>query len=239
MNGTLNKGMTVGSIVAADFSKAKVFERLGIDYCCHGSDTLATACSKQNLNPDEVLAKLENSNDSAIVANFSCWPLDLLLDYVLKWHHRNFHLHHEDLLRLVIKVEGVHGGRHPELHAVKTAVEESFAELDNHFSKEEHVLFPYLYEMYQAHDEGRQPEPFHCGSIYPPIRQMMLEHDAAGEMWQHIENLTQHFTTPADGCASYKLMNEQLRRFYSDLKEHVAIENNLLFPGFLKMEQQQ
>ena len=68
------------------------------------------------------------------------------------------------------------------------------------------------------------------------FRQMMLEHDTAGETWQHIADLTEDFTTPADGCASYRLMNRQLYQFFEDLKEHVSLENNLIFPGFLRME---
>ena len=74
---------------------------------------------------------------------------------------------------------------------------------------------------------------------------MMLEHDATGEMWEHITELTHNFETPSDGCASYHLMNQQLRQFFldlkehiSDLKEHISLENNLIFPGFLQMEQQ-
>ena len=229
--------MAVGDIVAGDFERAKVFEDLGIDYCCGGKDSLGAACRKKGLDPDKVIARLEAPAAEAGSANFSEWPLDLLVDYVLKWHHRNFHLHHEELLALVRKVEGVHGERHPELHEVLRLVEESFEELDNHFAKEEQILFPQFYEIYSAREEGREPAPFHCGSVAYPIRQMMLEHDATGETWHRIESITENFTTPADGCNSYRLMNRELFRFFADLKEHVALENNLIFPGFIRLEQ--
>ena len=233
----LSKEMTVGAMVANDFNRAKVFEHFGIDYCCHGSDTLETACKKQNINPDSVLNRLNRTQETEGGApDFSAWPLDLLLDYVLQKHHRNFHLHHQELQQLIEKVASVHGKRHPELYKVRDAVVESFEELDSHFAKEEQVLFPHLYEMYNAQQEDREPAPFHCGSIAYPIRQMMLEHDTAGETWQHIADLTEDFTTPADGCASYRLMNRQLYQFFEDLKEHVSLENNLIFPGFLRME---
>lgn len=238
MNDKLTKEMLVGDIVADNFNRAKVFEHLGIDYCCGGKDTLEEACRKKNLDPDKVLTHLETAAIEGKAPNFSEWPLDLLVDYVLKKHHRNFHLHHEELSRLVKKVESVHGEHHPELHEVRKAVEESFEELDSHFAKEEQVLFPQLYEIYAAHEEGRKPAPFHCGSIFYPIRQMMLEHDATGEIWHHIADITGNFTTPTDGCNSYRLMNQQLFLFFNDLKEHVAIENNLIFPGFIKMEQE-
>ena len=211
MNSKLTKDMTVGSIVAEDFNRAQTLEQMGIDYCCHGSDTLQTACEKKGLNADDVLAKLDGKEVATGGApDFANWPLDLLLDYVLK----------KDLLD------------------VRDAVAASFEELDSHFAKEENILFPQLYEMYHAQEEGRPAAPCHCGTIANPIRQMMLEHDATGEMWEHITELTHNFETPSDGCASYHLMNQQLRKFFLDLKEHISLENNLIFPGFLQMEQQ-
>lgn len=66
---------------------------------------------------------------------------------------------------------------------------------------------------------------------------MMTEHDTAGDIWQRISDITEGFTTPADGCATYRLMNQELYRFFQDLKEHISLENNILFPGFLTMEQ--
>ena len=216
MNSKLTKDMTVGSMVAEDFNRAQVLERLGIDYCCHGSDTLEAACQKKGLNADDVLDQLDGREVTGNAPDFASWPLDLLVD----------------------KVARVHGPHHPELLEVRQAVAESFEELDSHFAKEENVLFPQLYEIYQSHEEGRPAAPFHCGTISHPIRQMMLEHDQTGEMWQHISDLTHEFTTPADGCASYRLMSQQLKQFFLDLKEHISLENNLIFPGFIKMEEQ-
>lgn len=237
MEEILTKDMTVGAIVSADFNRAEILENLGIDYCCHGSDTLEEASRKQHLNPDDVIARLDReSAHGGSAPDFASWPLDLLMDYVLKKHHRNFHLYHDGLLQLVEKVEHVHGGHHPELHEVRKAVEQSFYELDKHFAKEEQDVFPHLYEMYRAHSEGRPSAACQCGSLDDTVKQLMSEHDETGDAWQHITELTDNFTTPADGCASFRLMNQNLRQFFTDLKEHIALENNLIFPGFLAME---
>lgn len=238
MTEKITETKTVGALVAEDFNRAEVFEHMGIDYCCHGGDTLQEACDKKHLNPQDVINQLESVTPEGGAPAFASWPLDLVLDYVLKKHHRSFHENHHELLQLVKKVESVHGDRHPELHEVRQAVEQSFEELDNHFAKEEQILFPQFYEIFQAHEEGREPASFHCGSVAFPIRQMMLEHDATGEVWQHIADITENFTTPADGCASYRLMNRLLYQFFKDLKEHVALENQIIFPGFIKMEQE-
>lgn len=238
MNKPLTKETTVGAIVADDFNKAKVFEHVGIDYCCHGDMTLEEACKSKDYDVADIISRLEREDEQGGAPHFAEWPLDLLLDYVLKKHHRNFHLHHEEMMRLVEKVANAHGDRHPELHEIRKQVAASLEELNSHFAKEEQVLFPQMYELFEAYNDGRNPAPFHCGSILHPIRQMMLEHDTAGDMWQHIAELAEDFTTPDDGCASYRLMNRVLRQFFQDLKEHITIENQLLFPGFLRLEQE-
>ena len=35
----------VGAVVAERLGRAEVFDRLGIDYCCHGATPLAEACA--------------------------------------------------------------------------------------------------------------------------------------------------------------------------------------------------
>lgn len=231
------KEQSVGSLVAESFERSQVFMRHGIDFCCHGGTTLQAACDEKGLNADDIVAELLTETSEQTV-DFGAWPLDLVADYVLKKHHRNYHEQRDNILALVKKVASVHGEHHPELIQVAQQVEASFEELDAHFAKEEQVLFPYLYELFEAHSEHRHAPAFHCGSILPPIRQMMNEHEGAGETWMAIEQLTNGFTTPADGCNSYRAMNMTLNRFQKDLFEHIHLENNILFPGFLKMEEE-
>jgi hypothetical protein len=42
---SISPSSTVGQLVASKPSLARVFERLGIDYCCGGKRTLAVACA--------------------------------------------------------------------------------------------------------------------------------------------------------------------------------------------------
>ena len=69
---------------------------------------------------------------------------------------------------LLEKVERVHGEAHPELHELKLLVSESLNDLEMHLQKEENVLFPYLYDLYSAQEQGQRMEPMtlrnHCQS---------------------------------------------------------------------------
>ncbi len=49
---------TVGEIVRAVLVRSRIFENLGIDYCCGGKKPLAEACQAKGLDPATVVAML-------------------------------------------------------------------------------------------------------------------------------------------------------------------------------------
>ena len=67
---------------------------------------------------------------------------------------------------------------------------------------------------------------------------MEHEHDAAGEIVKQIRELTNSYKVPADACASYNLLYKMLEEFETDLHTHIHLENNILFPKALKLEQE-
>lgn len=231
------KNVSVGNIVAENFAAAKVFKKYGIDFCCHGDVALDKACADLELLPEEVIQALERQEaDNKGSIPFASWPLDLLMDYILKIHHRGIRAQGPELLNLLEKVERVHGEAHPELHELKMLVSESLQDLEMHLQKEENVLFPYLYDLYAAFEQGQRMEPMHCGTIANPIRVMKMEHEGEGNRYLHIIELTDHFSVPQDGCASYRLMMQELEAFVDALFEHIHLENNLLFSRFEEIE---
>ena len=67
--------LTVGQIVTDKYGAANVFEKYGIDYCCHGSTPLLEACKNANVELDQVQKELENTPSSAHGnIDFTNWP---------------------------------------------------------------------------------------------------------------------------------------------------------------------
>lgn len=230
--------MTTGQIVACNFDHAAVFKRFGIDFCCNGNIPLEQACTYAKADMQTVLNALEKETPRAcFTVDFQSWPTDLLLDYILKFHHRRIRSEGTLILELVNKVHTVHSPQHPELGLLKQSIHDSMSDLQNHLEKEEQLLFPYLYELNDALAKGSHPESFHCGSIKSPIAVMMAEHDAEGERWREISHITGGYTTPDDGCPSYRLMMERLKLFEEALHHHIHLENNILFPRVIHIEQ--
>lgn len=228
---------SVGQIVAEDFSKAAIFEKYSIDFCCNGADSLEDACLKSGVQVELIIKELnQESRDSSQAVDFQGWPLDLLSDYILKYHHRNIRTQGPEISTLLDKVCNAHGAHHPELLEVRELFNRSMEDLYSHLEKEEMMLFPHIYDMFNSQQEGRALPDFHCGTVAAPISVMMHEHNAEGERYFRIADLTNGYEVPSDGCGSYRLLMNKLKEFNLDLHQHIHLENNILFPIVLGME---
>lgn len=232
--------MQIGQFVANDFRTAAVFNKYGIDFCCKGQRTVQEVCDKQGIDTDELLEELQavlNSKGAQSI-DYKSWPLDLLIDYIEKKHHRYVEEKTIVLRQFLDKLCKVHGERHPELLEINDLFTASSQELASHMKKEELILFPFVKKMVNAklQDSLVATPPF--GSVENPIATMMHEHDNEGERFRKIALLTSNYTPPADACNTYKVTFAMLQEFEQDLHLHIHLENNILFPEAAKLEQQ-
>ena len=113
---------TIGEIVAADYRTATVFKAHGIDFCCKGGRSISEVCESKNLKPEALLEEIRQAAATAEQpsADYHRWPLDLLVDYVEKKHHRYVAAKSPKLMQYLDKLCKVHGERHPELFDIRT-----------------------------------------------------------------------------------------------------------------------
>lgn len=226
---------TVRELAVGIPNATRVFEKLGIDYCCGGQKPLDEACSEMNISIDQVLLALEGGVDASTPAASRDWsgaPLPELVDHIINKHHSYVKSEIPRLQALIAKVVGVHGKNHPELEQVKVAFSELANELAAHMMKEEQILFPYLKQM--GSGNGCGPSCF--GTVQNPIRMMMFEHDSAGAKLREMRQATQNYTLPQDSCFSYGTLFSALVEFEADLHQHIHLENNILFPRAIALE---
>lgn len=65
---------------------------------------------------------------------------------------------------------------------------------------------------------------------------MEHEHEAEGERFRKIAGLTDGYTAPPDACGTYRVTFAMLKEFEDDLHKHIHLENNILFPGAITLE---
>lgn len=237
MEALMNK--QIGEFVAEDYRTAAVFSKYGIDFCCKGNRTIDEVCTKKGLDKtvllDSLSTVLNTQPDQAI--DYRSWPLDLLTDYIEKKHHRYVEDTIPVLLQFLDKLRRVHGERHPELFKVYELFTETAGALSRHMKKEELVLFPYIRKMFKAKLNDNTVEASHFGRVENPITVMKHEHDEEGERFREIARTTDNYTPPQDACNTYRVAFAMLDEFEKDLHLHIHLENNILFPGAVKLQE--
>lgn len=217
----------------------RIFEKLGIDYCCGGGKSLAEACAKAGVAVNEVLVSLEGIEQSDETSGSEGWQtasLAELITHIVEKHHTFTRQELARLDALLAKVCGVHGQNHPELFRIQKRFQELSRELEPHMLKEERVLFPFITQMEEAAKNNRPLPAPPFGTVQNPVRVMMAEHDAAGDILREMRKLSSDYTTPEDGCISYQTLYGALAALEADLHQHIHLENNLLFPRAAEME---
>lgn len=232
---------TVADWVLENPGYTRLFERLGIDYCCGGQKTLAAACAEKGLDAYSVAQTLNalSGVDGSALANerdardWTKMSLTDLCDNIEQTHHRYVRDEFPRITNLLEKVARVHGDGHPELHDVQQTFAALGNELLNHLRKEEMMLFPAIRQL-DAGLVGAAGLPF--GTVANPIRVMIAEHESAGHNMGEIRRLTADYQPPEDACSSYRVLLGALQEWEKDLHQHIHKENNVLFPRAVALE---
>ena len=240
---SVSTAKTVRDLALEIPAATRIFEKLGIDYCCGGHKSLEEACVAAHLSADEVMDSLHSAERGAGAArkdhNWQAGSLADLIAHINATHHKYTREEIARLGPLMDKVCSVHGQNHPELHAIRESFRGLVQELTSHMMKEEMVLFPYIVRMEEAviQKDPVPPPPF--GTVQNPVTMMMHEHDSAGEALRAMRQSSSGYQPPPDACISYQTLYKAVADFEADLHQHIHLENNILFPRAIEMERGQ
>lgn len=215
----IRSNQTVGEIARLVPGSVRVFQRHGIDFCCGGKLAVADASSRAGVPVERLLAEIqaEEVRPGADV-RWDEAPFEQLIGHIVERYHRPLDEELPRLEAMARKVARVHGSKDPErLESLLATVLQLRDELEPHMRKEENVLFPWILAGAVKGVEN-------------PIGAMLLEHDSAAELLEKVRVLTNQFEVPAEACATWRALWNGLERFDQELREHIHLENNVLFP---------
>ena len=226
--GELSTSATLGELVSQHPGRAELFERLRLDYCCGGAQTLAEACAKRGLEPETVRQLIVAADATALPARLEAcdWrsaSLTELCDHIVEVHHDGLRRELPQIAELIDSVMRVHGPVEPGLRELPTTFRALRNDLEPHLELEERVLFPACRSI-ETDDGG------------PPVEEEVLhgfehDHDEVGEALARLRELTGDYDTAAALCRTHHRLLEKLRSLELELHQHVHEENNVLLPG--------
>ena len=228
---------TIGELALQVPNAIAVLEKWQIDYCCRGHRSVAEVCETAGIPVEKLLDAINDARGSAGDGELQKKSLGELMQYIVDTHHVFTRQACETVRLLADKVAARHGERHPEVVEARGIVVQIVDDLIPHMLKEEQVLFPYVDNLETALENGEPaPVPF-FGTVKNPIRMMMSEHDAVGDLLVQLRAATGDYKLPDDACLSYRALYERLVELEEDLHRHIHLENNLLFPRAAALEE--
>lgn len=220
--------MKLNEIVKAYPRAVDIFNDFHIDYCCGGNDSLEDALKQLSIDSksfiDVLNKKLEKqtnepaSTEVLDVDRLMKMEVPALIDYIIDTYHGKERTLLSEIDVLANKVLLAHYAHHKDqlipLHRLFSDLKK---ELEEHFAKEEKLVFPYMKQSYNQKSDGGY------------VKELEDEHDAAGNLIKDIIACTNDFTVPAGGCTSYHMLFQKLHELIKDIYNHIFTENSLLF----------
>jgi regulator of cell morphogenesis and NO signaling len=227
----------LGDIVRRNMHTAPVFEKFGLDYCCGGRQTLAEACADRQVDTEGLRTELDILPENGPL-NVDGWKTEFLVEYIVNTHHQYVKHMLPTIAAHATKVAQKHGQAHPEAREIAEIFLQVKLELEQHLMKEERILFPYILQMAAAERDGATAGGGGFGTVRNPIAMMEQEHDGAGLAFERIRRLSGGYAPPEDACTTFRLLFRELEEFERDLHMHIHLENNVLHPRAIALEEE-
>lgn len=230
---------TVREIAVSFPATARIFEEYKIDFCCGSRRPFEDVCQTAGVAPEIISQKINQAllKQTEDLQSPERKSASELIDYILKNHHIFTKLEIVRLSDLMERVCRKHGGQQNELFLLRKSFIELGDELTTHLRKEETVLFPFIkhLEMSAANNLSCPRPPFK--TIKNPVRMMITEHDTAGALLTEMREITKDYAAPQSTCPNFQALYLGLEELEKDLFQHIHLENDVLFPKAVRLEQ--
>lgn len=232
-------GDTIGKIVSREYRKAQVFKSLDIDFSCSGNKTIKQACEEKGLSDEEVWLQLAEIDSVAPEkeANYLSWDIAFLTNYIIEFHHRFVSTQTRFITELAYKVAESDRVRNPEIKQVADLFANTGKTLELKGAEEETILFPYLTMLNTAYKSGAKIKEADFGHISELLYLMQADSGKVAEDFRLIRQLTNGYVAPIYTSNTCSILYKLLAAYEEDMHLHLHLENNILFPKALEMEE--
>lgn len=226
----------ITQLVDENYVYASVLFFFGISFYNYSDKTLEQACREKGLDVKAVIKKLEsiNSSNPEINLELDKYPIDLVIEY-LKHAHYIFVKHKLPYIsKLINNLDNLNIDKSvKDLKFIFPFFVEDFIK---HIYEEEDTLFTYILTLHNSLSKNFNISKLYYEMEKHSIREYALQHSNDENDMQGIRQLTNNYTLPDSGNLHLKVIYAELKSFEEELERHAQIENEILFPKALSLE---
>jgi regulator of cell morphogenesis and NO signaling len=237
MNRSALKDKRIAELVDQNYVHAYVLFYFGITFYEYSEFTLEQVCKKRGLKIDQVVKELESPThlqeaDLPLVS----YPIDLIIEY-LKHSHFLFIKHKLPYIaRLVESFQAQHDDYmqiERDLKLVFPMFVEDFIE---HIYEEEDTLFHFIVAIDKASRGNFVPTRLFYLLEKNSVQKFAMEHEAHDDEMEGIRKITKNYALAPNAPLHVKVIYSELKSFEKSLITHARIENEILFPKAMGIE---
>ncbi len=175
--------------------------------------------------------------DSAVIANeFSKFNLDTIIDYIRKTHRLYILKKLPEMEQSIDLLLSNYHGNHPLLLLLRNFFKSYSADLMEHIACEEGQLLPHIEYLRKTEEKKIDLEEFFYRTKNYSVQKFMESHDNTEEDLQKVRDAILTYDPPKTNITPYRILISQLELFEKDLSVHAFIEDHILLPRALKIE---
>ena len=234
----LDTTKTLAQLVNENPEFLMVFEKLRFRYDLAQDITIGEALALRNLQMSDLMDCLEDCEREARFMDpkdLQVYDIPQLLGYIVFVHHgymeRELPRLEENLHEAIRK----DGPDHPELMELAPLFRNFREVLELHMKEEERHLFPFF--LFLA-----SPSQSHRFSLGGVVRLIEAFEDGDEEIESHLEQIrlkTRNYHVPLGAGKATQDLFHHLSRMEFELRRHMNVENNILFPKVTALEREQ
>jgi regulator of cell morphogenesis and NO signaling len=238
MEKTALQSKSIRELVDQDNVRAHVLFYFGIKFYEFSEQTLEQVCLEKGLSVNLVVRELESPEsifDESELPLIS-YPVDLIIEY-LKHTHYLFVKHKLPYIGQL--VQGFQAN-HPDYNTIEKDLKTLFPlfleDFIHHIYEEEDSLFKYIRMLERAARGQYNPSRLYELMEKYSLQKCALEHVAHDDEMEGIRKITKDYHLTADAPLHVKVIYSELIQFEKTLKVHARIENEILFPKAMALE---
>jgi len=229
--------MPLRKIAAEHPAVLRIFDRFKIDLCHNGEQTLSEACADLHLSTAQVEEKIFGlSSFSKLTSDPTQFTLAQIIQRIVRVHHRRIRQDLPSLAEMGARLEKNHAEQAPEHVALARLVSQLHQEMFDHIGREEQVLFPFIALM-EEESSLNYPADHACfRSVRTPIGRMLQDHENTCQILDELRQRTNDFKPTRIACGTKRALFAGLKTFDAENREHIHLENDILFPRAIALE---
>jgi regulator of cell morphogenesis and NO signaling len=237
MNKTSLKDKRIAELVDQNYVHAYVLFYFGIKFYEYSEFTLEQVCQKRGLRTEQVVKELESPTylqeaDLPLIS----YPIDLIIEY-LKHSHFVFIKHKLPYIARLVEAFRAHNESfvsiEKDLKIVFPLFVEDFIE---HIYEEEDTLFHFILALEKASKTSFSPGKLYYLLEKNSVHKFAMEHEAHDDEMEGIRKITRNYQLDANAPLHVKVIYSELKSFEKSLITHARIENEILFPKAMAIE---